>query len=435
MTDLSPHVDISDPASPLRDVSNMAAKLIGSEILRVAWDVRARIDAGQDILNLTVGDFAPGQFPVPAALNRRIAAALSEGRTNYPPPGGIPELRSSIAELYRSRLGISYPERCITVTSGARPAIAATYLALVNPGDLVVYGAPSWNNNHYCTMTGATPCAIEAEAKDDFFLTVDSIAPHLRSARLLCLNSPQNPTGTMIRADHLRHILKAVVDENARRARSGQPALYLLWDQIYWMLRVGEADHVHPAKLVPESAAYTIYIDGISKAFAATGLRVGWAAGPSDVIQKMTALSTHVGAWAPKPEQHATAEFLANAGEVDTALKTMTSSIRSRLEAVHQAFESIDPRAFRASAVSPEGAIYLSILLELKGRTGPSGALETDEDIRQFILNEAGVALLPFRFFGVTRDTGWFRASVGAVSQEQCASIEERLKRAVSRLQ
>ena len=137
-------------------VSSMAEGLVGSEILKIAADVRHAIAAGEPVCNLTVGDFAPRQFRIPATLERDIVRAYADGETNYPPSDGVPVLREAIAGFYARRLGLGYPASCILVAGGGRPLIYGAYRALVDPGDRVVYPVPSWNNNHYVHLTGAS---------------------------------------------------------------------------------------------------------------------------------------------------------------------------------------------------------------------------------------------------------------------------------------
>ena len=264
----------------------MAAGLVGSEILAIAADIRERVAAGAEICNLTVGDFSPAQFPVPQALRDGIAKALAEGRTNYPPSSGIPELREAVSRLFARRLGLHYPASSVLIAAGARPLIYATYRAVVDPGDRVVFPVPSWNNNHYAHLLGADGVPVSCGPQTRFLPTREDLVRVLPGARLVCINSPLNPTGTAIEADALRGICEEIVAENQARRSTGQRPLYMLYDQVYWMLRVPGVEHVTPPGVCPEMADYTIFIDGISKAFAATGLRVGWTAGPADVVER-----------------------------------------------------------------------------------------------------------------------------------------------------
>ncbi|MGH7633750.1 MAG: pyridoxal phosphate-dependent aminotransferase, partial [Gemmatimonadaceae bacterium] len=232
---------------------------------------------------MTVGDFSPREFPAPAELVAGIQEALRAGETNYPPSSGLPELRTAIASFYGGRLGLELTAENVVVASGARPAIYATYRTVLDPGDVVVYAAPSWNNADYCQIVGATPRPVVCPASDSFLPTRAALEGPVRGARLLVLNSPLNPSGTAFDADTLRDICELVVAENARRGPSERP-LFLLYDQVYWMLTLGDTRHVHPSIVCPDVEPYVITIDAISKAFAATGVRVGWLTAPADVV-------------------------------------------------------------------------------------------------------------------------------------------------------
>lgn len=418
-----------------RGISRMAQSLAGSAILAIAGQVRAKIAAGEDVLNLTVGDFAPTEFPIPDKLRAGVVDAVNEGWTNYPPATGVAELREAVRSLYERRLGLDYPLESVLVAGGARPFIAGAYLALVNPGDKVVFGLPSWNNHYYCTITGAQTCALPTTAENNFFVRNEDLIGHLDGASLLVLNTPQNPTGTVLEADVLEHICEVVVEENRRRAKDGTPSLYVLYDQIYWLLTNDGVEHHNPVSLVPEMAPYTIFVDGISKGFAATGLRVGWSMGPPDVIRKMGAILSHMGAWAPKPEQLATAHLLNDDAAIDAYLAETGKGVLERLGILSDTIKTLKAEGHDVDCIPPQGAIYLSIKLDLKGKKTASGeVLRSDEDVRRYLLDEAGIAVIPFTCFGVEGDIGWFRASVGAVSVDGCKTIADRLRGALGKL-
>ena len=149
----------------------------------------------------------------------------------------------------------------------------------------------------------------------------EDIKPLISDARLLALCSPQNPTGTMFGKEQLEAICDLVLEENMRRG-SAQKPLYIMYDQVYGALVYGENNHCDPVSLRPELRPYTIYVDGISKSLAATGVRVGWALGPAYIIDKMKAIIGHIGAWSPKAEQIATARFLSNKKEMENFMST-----------------------------------------------------------------------------------------------------------------
>src|SRR5688572_17551392 len=295
---------------PASRVSRMAAEVVGSEILQIAAEIRARKARGARICNLTVGDFDPAQFPIPEELRREIVRALDEGQTNYPPSEGLPELREAVSRFYRRELDLAVEPANVLVAGGARPLLYVAYRTLLDPGERVVYPTPSWNNNHYAHLAAAEGVAVACGPGTRFLPTERELAPVLGGARLLTLNSPLNPTGTAFDPAVLARIAESVVSENRARRSRGARELFLLYDQVYWKLCVEGARHVTPGALVPEVRDVTVYVDAISKSFAATGLRVGWAVGPADVIERMSAVLGHVGGWAPRAEQRATARFL-----------------------------------------------------------------------------------------------------------------------------
>ena len=425
----------SNPPAEQRRIATMASGLIGSEILKIAADIRTRMANGKRICNLTVGDFAPKEFPIPDALREGVLAALVAGETNYPPASGVQELREAVSRFYKRELGLEYPASSILIAGGARPLIYGTYRAVVDPGDKVVYPVPSWNNNHYCHMVGAREVLVECGPESLFLPTRAALVRELADARLLCINSPLNPTGTAISAEALRGICEAIVEQNDARKKTGERPLYLMYDHIYWMLCIEGVEHVTPPKLVPEVAPYTIFIDGISKAFAATGLRVGWSAGPADVIERMSALLGHVGAWAPRAEQVATVKLLDDPGSIAAYLPKFRAGVNARLHALHEGFESMKKDGLPVEALPPMGGIYLTVRIDPFGKTTPQGTvLKTNEQVRAYLLEAADFAVVPFQAFGVPHDTGWFRLSVGAVSEGEIREAMPRVAKALAAL-
>jgi aspartate aminotransferase len=400
----------------------MADGMTPSTILKMAAEVRALLAEGRQVCNLTVGDFDPTYFPIPSGLREGIETALKYGQTVYPPPMGVPSLREAIQIYSRVGLGLNYPIEGVLVTAGARPAIYGAFRTLVDPGEGVIYSLPCWQYGNYCQLVGARPMPIVCDASTRFLPTRAMIEPLVRQARLLVVNSPNNPTGTMIDPDVLASIADLVVEENARRGDSERP-LYLLYDQVYWTLTYGDTPHATPVALRPAVAPYTLSVDAISKAFAATGLRVGWVLGPNDIIRAMGDFLADVGTWAPRPEQVATAMFLAAKDAVATYSRSIRWELKERLDALHDGL-----RALGIEVSRPAGAIYLSARFAIPGRT--------NEEIRAALLREADFAAVPFQGFGIKENTGWFRLSVGAVSVTmieavlpKVAAVMERLRR------
>jgi aspartate aminotransferase len=264
--------------------------------------------------------------------------------------------------------------------------------------------------------------------------TAAALRDALRDARLLVLNSPANPTGAVFEPQQLADICDVVLEENTRRSDEDRP-LYVLYDQVYWMLTFGGARHVHPVALRSEMAPYTVYVDGISKAFAATGLRVGWAIGPTDVIGRMADHLTHVGAWAPRAEQVATATLLDNDGAIEEFHEHMLQEVQRRLDILHRGLQALRREGFAVDSAEPRGAIYLSAQFALHGkRTNDGEELDTNDAIRAYLLRSAGMAAVPFQAFGQNDETGWFRLSVGAVSIKEIEELLPRLRAALTGL-
>ncbi|WP_347160264.1 pyridoxal phosphate-dependent aminotransferase [Pontibacter chitinilyticus] len=415
-------------------VSKMAQNLIGSEIIRVAGEVNAMIARGEPICNLTIGDFNPTIFPIPEELKKQIKLAYDQGQTNYPPANGVAVLRNAVAAFTKEKLGLSYPENDILVAGGSRPLIYATYLTLVDPGDKVVFPTPSWNNNHYCHLSGATPVMVETRPENNFMPTAADVKPHLKGATLLALCSPLNPTGTMFTKKDLEEICDLVLEENRSRGEGEKP-LYILYDQIYWMLTFGTAEHYDPVSLRPELKEYVVYIDGTSKCFAATGVRVGYAFGPANVMDRMKAILGHIGAWAPKAEQMATAAFMSQPEAVENFMQEFKPKVQHSLDVLYDGFQQLKAEGFAVDAIVPMGAIYLSVKIDVAGKTTPEGqVLQTSQDITFYVLQEAKLAVVPFSAFGSSRDLNWFRLSVGGASLEDIEASVGRLREALQKL-
>ena len=415
--------------------SAMAEALIGSEILKIASEIRALVAEGKIICNLTVGDFSPAEFRIPRFLEENIINALQRGETSYPPSDGMLVLKKSILAFYERWLQLRFRLESVLVTGGSRPGIYGTYRALVDPGDVVVYPVPSWNNNHYCHLVEARGVAVQCSSDELFLPTRSRLERAVRGARLLALNSPLNPTGTAFTREALEGICDLVLEENARRSREERP-LYLLYDQVYWMLTFGSTHHYDPLTLRPALASYTILVDGISKPFSATGVRVGWVIGPSDVVHHMASIIGHVGAWAPRAEQVAVAKLLSATDEIKAYHRAMKGGVQQRLERLYDAMSFMRSEGLPVDVIPPMGALYLSVRFALNGKHTASGTLlATNEDIRTFLLHEAGLAAVPFQAFGVNDESGWFRLSVGAVSLEELEQMVPRLKDALHTLQ
>jgi aspartate aminotransferase len=225
-----------------------------------------------------------------------------------------------------------------------------------------------------------------------------------------------------------------VLAENKKRGPNQKP-VYILFDQIYWMLRTDGIDHFDPVSLLPEMKPYTIFVDGISKSLAATGVRVGWGLGPANVISKMKSIIGHIGAWAPRAEQVAAAAFLNNSEALFSFLTELKEKLDKRLIPLAEGILKLGKKGYPVHAISPEGAIYLSVQFSLKGKIKPDGkVIETTQDITDYLLNKAQLAIVPFTAFGCESGTDWYRVSVGTLNDLQIEELFEKLELALSEL-
>lgn len=415
-------------------LSQLAETLIGSEIVKLGNMISERIRNGEKIYNFTIGDFDPNVFPIPAELEALIIDSYRQHHTNYPAAEGVLDLRKSVSAFIKDWQGIDYAPNEIQIASGGRPLIYTVFKAIVDKGDKVIYGVPSWNNNHYVHMNEGEHCVIECSPENDFMPDPEDIQRNLKGATLVCLCTPQNPTGTTLSKKALTAICDMILEENRSRAE-GTKKCYLLFDQMYGILTFGNTVHHNPISLNPEMKDYTIFIDGISKLFAATGVRVGWALGPEAVIAKMKALLSHIGAWAPMAEQKAVAGYLLQKESIAQFLTQFKGEIELRLNGFYEGFIRMKEKGYSVDAVAPQAAIYLTVKIDLVGKTTTEGQLlNTQSDVTAYILGEAKLAIVPFSAFGAGSQSPWYRLSVGNSKAEDIPAVFTLLEAALKKI-
>jgi len=413
-------------------LSQLAETLIGSEIIKLGGEIRERVRKGEKIYNYTIGDFDPAIFPIPKELEDLIVEAYRQHFTNYPAAEGNLDLRESISSFLKGYQSLNYNLDEILVASGGRPLIYAIYRTVCDKGDKIIYAVPSWNNNHYTHFVKGEHVVIEAKAESNFMPVAKDIKPHIKDAVLITLCSPQNPTGTTFSKQGLEDICDLIIEEN--KTREGKK-LYLLYDQMYGHLTYGAIKHYDPVSLRPEMKQYTIYVDAISKAFAATGVRVGWSMGPAEVIGKMKAILSHIGAWAPMAEQKAVAKYLQNKEAINNYLMHFKTEVEERLRKIYNGLIALKNEGYDVDAVAPEAAIYLTIKLNLAGKKLADGTIIKDQsEVTSYLLQHAGLAVVPFYAFGADNNSPWYRLSVGTCKKEEIEEMLEKLRKALEQV-
>jgi len=406
-------------------LSEMANGMERSRILSIAASVRAMIAQGKDVAPFTVGDFSPEQFEVPSELMTGIIEAISENETNYPPAAGLPELRESLASWMNHAYGLDVGSDGIIVGSGARPVLYASFRLFLEPGDGLAHGVPAWNNHYYVHLNDSIDIPIPGTPESRFLPTASAIKDRIREMRVLILNSPLNPTGTCFSRDELKDICDVIVEENQQRKMSGKKPLILVYDQVYSTMTAENIEHVHPVQVCPEIFDYTITLDAISKSLTGTGLRLGWMALPPALAPPVVALIGHMGAWPARPIQKAAAQLYSKPDVLEQYFLQLDEKISNRMTVLQNRLGQLSH--YGVSYVQPEGGIYLTTRFDLFSALG----VKTNEEIRQWLLESAGVAIVPFQAFGLEEDTGWFRISVGAVSVEDISAAMDRLEAAL----
>jgi aspartate aminotransferase len=402
-------------------LSHVGNNIVGSEIIKISQHIK-QVQQTKQVLNLTMGDFDPNINPIPEILKDYILYAYNNNLTNYPLSSGELSLRQSISSYFKHRRGIEYNNNEILVGCGLRPLIYTVFKSIINEGDTVVYPVPSWNNNHYSFLHNADLEPIECTPENAFFPTVEDIELRIHYTRLVCLCSPQNPTGRIVDKQVLKGICDIIVEENKRRGSYNKPC-YLFFDQIYSDL-VGD-EFTHPLDVCPEIREYLICGDGISKSLCATGVRVGWLMGPQNIIGKMTEIFSHIGAWAAKPEQNALANYLNNRVDIDEFIQEKQQQYAYISSKIIDLFNKMKNEGYKVDCQNSDGGIYISVYLDYVNK------FPTTEDYINFLIEECGLGIVPFEYFGSKENKGWFRISIGSIDSNNINNILNIIKQAI----
>lgn len=258
------------------EISKFAANVAPSATL--AAGAKAKELAAQGI---TVYDFSLGEpdFNTPEHICEAARKAIAEGKTRYTPASGVPALKTAVADYHREWHQIDYKPEQVCVSSGAKHAIYTALCAVLNPGDEVIIPAPYWvSYSDLVIMTGAVPVVVPTTAESGFKITPEQLVANCTAkSKLLMLNSPSNPTGAAYTKAELEKIADVVLEKN----------LIVLSDEIYDRLIYGDFQFTAFAALSPEIKERTLTINGVSKTYAMTGWRIGWTAGPANIIKAM----------------------------------------------------------------------------------------------------------------------------------------------------
>jgi aspartate aminotransferase len=371
---------------------------------------------GKDIVNLVVGE---PDFDTPAHIRRAACEAIERGETRYTMSAGTPTLRQAICDKLMRENGLSYRPNDIIVTCGAKHAIFNVLSVTLSPGDEVIIPAPYWVS--YPDMTLAcdgTPVVVNCREEDSFCLTASALEAAITpKTRWLLLNSPNNPTGAAYGTQDLR----ALADVLMRH-----PQVMLMTDDIYEHIRFDDQTLPHILAIEPALRDRTIVVNGVSKTYAMTGWRIGYAAGPTDIISAMETLQSQSTSNASSVSQAAALAALQGDHAFLAGFVATYRARRDRGLALINAIPGLHCR-------EPGGAFYLFVNCGgLIGRRTPDGQLlQSDVDVVLYFLNAVGVAMIPGSAYGFGP---YFRMSI-ATGVEHIEEGCRRIATAVANLQ
>lgn len=386
----------------MKPLSKLASSIPASVTLAVNDKAKALQRAGKDVIALAGGD---PDFDTPDHIVSAAFSAIENGATHYPAPmKGIMPLLEAIAEKMQNDNGITLdPKTDIVVTPGGKWALYLALAALINPGDEILYLEPVWvSYPPLITLTGGTPVPVSLPSADNFRITADALRAKITPyTKAIMVNSPTNPTGRVITQEEAEAIREVALEHD----------LYVIADELYEKLVFDGRLHISLAAL-PDMAERTLTIQGMSKAYAMTGWRLGWLAGPSNILKIATRMNSQTVSSAANFTMHAAAAALNGPQDF---IGEMRDSYQTRRDFMVEALNEIDGISCR----SIEGAFYLF----------PSfpGSQKNSLELAEWLLDEAGIAGTPGIAFGQSGE-GHVRFSI-ATSLDDLKRAIEKLKK------
>ncbi|KNG94991.1 pyridoxal phosphate-dependent aminotransferase [Pseudaestuariivita atlantica] len=363
---------------------------------------------GRDIISLGAGE---PDFDTPAHIREAGIAAIETGRTRYTPPDGIPELKDAIAAKFKRDNGLDYDRSQISVGSGGKQILFNALKATLNAGDEVVIPAPFWTSYpDMVLLAGGEPVIAETSVQTAYKLTADQLEAAITPrTNWFIFNSPSNPTG----AGYSRAELKELTDVLMRH-----PQVWILSDDMYEHLAFGDFKFCTPAEVEPGLYDRTLTTNGVSKAYAMTGWRIGYAGGPAELIKAMRAVQSQTTSNPCSISQWAAVEALTGPQDF---LAPNARMFEARRDMVVEALNACPGIACPV----PEGAFYVyPSIADCIGKTSAGGTrIDTDEDFATALLNETGVAVVHGAAFGTSPAFRVSYAASEADLREACTRI------------
>ncbi len=381
---------------PHPPLSAALGRIGASPTVAITAQAMALRAAGRDIISLSAGE---PDFDTPAHIRAAAKDAIDRGQTRYTAPGGIPELKAAIVEKFARENGLRFTPDQVMVSSGGKQVLFNALMATLDPGDEVVIPSPYWvSYPDMVRLAGATPVIVPAGPETGFRVTPEALSAAITPrTKWLIFNSPANPTGAGYGAEALRAIAEVLAPH---------PGVWVLTDDIYEHIAFAPYRFATLAQVSPKIAARTLIVNGVSKAYAMTGWRIGYGAGPARLIEAMTTLQTQSTTSACSISQWAAVAALTGP---QTYIKQANAAFRRRRDLVVRALDAIPGIA----CPEPEGAFYVyPSIADLIGRVTPQGTtIDTDATFARELLAASGVAVVFGAAFGVSPN---FRVSYAA---------------------
>ena len=395
----------------MKPLSTVASAVKASTTLMIDSKAKQMKADGLDVVGFGAGE---PDFNTPDNIQEAGIAAIREGKTRYTPAAGIVPLRQAIADSLKRDLGVDYDYTQIVVSSGAKHNLYITLSVLINPGDEVILPAPFWlSYDEMVRMVGGVTVIVNAPESQNFKITAQQLEAAITPrTKAFILNNPSNPTGMLYSREELEALAAVCVKHD----------LYIISDEIYFKLLYDGRTFTSVAALGEEVKERTILINGVSKSYAMTGWRIGYAAAPANIAKVMSNFLSHSTGSASTISQWAAVE--AYNGPQDT-VEAMRKVFEERRNYIVQRMNSIDG----VSCIEPEGAFYVMMNIEqLKGRTLGGTLIETSDDFAMAFLEKELVAVVPCTGFGAPDFVRWTYATSMENIKEGLDRLERFLK-------
>lgn len=389
--------------------SDALRRIAPSATIAISAKARALKAEGKNVIALSAGE---PDFDTPDNIKDAAIAAIRAGKTKYTDPDGMPELKVAICAKFKRENGLDYKPSQIHIAPGGKPVIYNALVATVNPGDEVVIPAPYWvSYPDMVLLAGGTPVAVETTAENGFKLVAaDLEAAITPKTKWLILNSPSNPSG----AAYTREELQAIADVLLKH-----PQVWVLTDDMYEHLVFDDFEFVTIAQVEPKLYDRTLTMNGVSKAYAMTGWRIGYAGGPEPLIKAMAKVMSQTTSNPSSISQWASVEAL---NGTQAFIKPNAKLFEERRDLV----VSMLNQANGLRCPTPEGAFYVyPSCAGLIGKTSPSGrVIESDADFAVELLEAEGVAVVFGAAFGLSPHFRISYATSNALLEDACQRIQ-----------